>query len=72
MKTDKTKEFIAKAKAVHGDKYDYSKVNYVKNTTKVTIICKIHGEFEQSRTGKDILFLLRNQVENTGMPERHR
>ena len=47
METDKTKEFIAKAKAVHGDKYDYSKVNYAKNTTKVTIICKIHGEFEQ-------------------------
>ena len=47
MKTDKTKEFIAKAKAVHGDKYDYSKVNYVNSTTKVTIICPIHGEFEQ-------------------------
>ena len=48
MKTDKTKEFIAKAKAVHGDKYDYSKVNYVDCNTKVTIICPSHGEFEQA------------------------
>ena len=48
MKTDKTKEFIAKAKAVHGDKYDYSKVNYVNSFTKVTIICPKHGEFEQT------------------------
>lgn len=48
MKTDKTKEFLAKAKAVHGDKYDYSKVNYVNATTKVTIICPTHGEFEQA------------------------
>ncbi len=48
MKTDKTKEFIAKAKAVHGDKYDYSKVMYINNLTKVTIGCPIHGEFEQT------------------------
>ena len=43
-----TEEFIAKAKAVHGDRYDYSKVEYVDNQTKVCIICKEHGEFEQS------------------------
>jgi hypothetical protein len=30
---------------IHGDKYDYSKVNYVNNKSKVTIICKEHGEF---------------------------
>ena len=47
MKRCTTKEFIAKAKIVHGDKYDYSKVNYVNNSTKVTIICPVHGEFEQ-------------------------
>ena len=33
-----TKEFINKAKAVHGDKYDYSKVEYVNNKTEVCII----------------------------------
>lgn len=42
-----TEEFIAKAKAVHGDRYDYSKVEYVNATTKVCIICKKHGEFWQ-------------------------
>ncbi|MCK9369596.1 DUF723 domain-containing protein [Candidatus Dojkabacteria bacterium] len=40
-------EFTTRAKKVHGDKYDYSLVNYVNNNTKVTIICPEHGEFEQ-------------------------
>jgi hypothetical protein len=39
-----TAEFVAKAKLVHGDKYDYSKVEYVNSSTKVCIICPIHGE----------------------------
>jgi len=44
----KTQEqFIAEAKEIHGDKYDYSKVNYINNITNVTIICSIHGDFEQ-------------------------
>lgn len=38
-------EFIERAKIVHGDKYDYSKVKYVNSQTKVCIICPIHGEF---------------------------
>ena len=42
-----TEEFIEKAKAVHGDKYDYSKVEYVNIKTKVCIICQEHGEFWQ-------------------------
>ena len=42
-----TEEFIKKAKQIHGDNYDYSKVNYVNNRTKVCIICKKHGEFWQ-------------------------
>lgn len=42
-----TEEFIKKSKTVHGDKYDYSKVNYVNATTKVCIICPEHGEFWQ-------------------------
>ena len=40
-------DFIAKAKQVHGNKYDYSKVEYINNHTKVCIICPIHGEFWQ-------------------------
>ena len=39
--------FIQKAKEVHNDKYDYSKVNYINNHTKVCIICPEHGEFWQ-------------------------
>lgn len=42
-----TEEFIQKAKAVHGDKYDYSKVEYVDNKSKIIIICSEHGEFSQ-------------------------
>ena len=41
-----TETFIAAAREIHGDKYDYSKVEYVNAKTKVTIICSIHGEFE--------------------------
>ena len=44
----KTEEFIEKAKKVHGDKYDYSKVEYINSYTKVCIICPEHGEFWQS------------------------
>lgn len=42
-----TKIFIEKSKLKHGNKYDYSLVNYVDNKTKVEIICPIHGVFEQ-------------------------
>lgn len=42
-----TEEFIEKARKVHGDKYDYSAVDYVNAGTKVTIICPIHGPFQQ-------------------------
>ena len=43
-----TEQFIEKARKVHGDKYDYSKVEYVNNHTKVCIICPEHGEFWQT------------------------
>ena len=42
-----TEEFIEKTKKVHGDLYDYSKVDYIGCGTIVTIICKIHGDFKQ-------------------------
>ena len=44
---DNTKTFISKAIKVHGNKYDYSQVVYKNNSTKVTIICPIHGPFSQ-------------------------
>ena len=40
-------EFIEKAKIVHGDKYDYSLVNYTNAKTKIEITCKEHGIFTQ-------------------------
>ena len=40
-------EFISKAKKVHGDKFDYSKTNYISHKDKVEIICPIHGIFKQ-------------------------
>ncbi len=43
-----TEEFIKKAREVHGDRYDYSKVVYVSSKEKITIICPEHGEFLQS------------------------
>jgi len=39
--------FIARSRAVHGDKFDYSKVVYTSARLPVTIICPAHGEFEQ-------------------------
>ncbi|MBR6517589.1 MAG: DUF723 domain-containing protein [Bacilli bacterium] len=41
-----SEEFINKSKEVHGNKYNYSKVNYINSETKVIIICPTHGEFE--------------------------
>jgi len=47
-KRRKTKErFVEQAKMVHGERYDYSKVNYTTTMKKVEIICKIHGSFWQ-------------------------
>jgi hypothetical protein len=40
-----TEEFIAKAKLIHGDKYDYSKSIYINSNTPLTVICPEHGEF---------------------------
>ena len=42
-----TEEFVEKAKSIHGDKYDYSKVIYKNASTPVEIICKHHGSFFQ-------------------------
>jgi hypothetical protein len=44
----KSKNFIEKSIKIHGDKYDYSKVQYEDTKTKVIIICKIHGDYEQT------------------------
>ena len=40
-----TEQFIEKARKIHGDKYNYSQVEYIDAKTKVKIICPEHGEF---------------------------
>lgn len=43
-----SKSFISRARQIHGHKYDYSKVEYVKAKQSVTITCKVHGDFHQT------------------------
>lgn len=43
-----TERFIKKAQSVHGEKYDYSIVEYVGVLMRVKIICPEHGTFEQT------------------------
>lgn len=47
MKRLTREEFEEKGRLVHGNKYDYSKVDYVMNKKRVCIICPIHGPFWQ-------------------------
>lgn len=45
-----TADFIHRARKVHGNRYDYSKVFYIAAIRDVTIICPEHGEFKQRPT----------------------
>lgn len=45
-RTVTTESFIAEAKEIYGDRYDYSKVEYKNRDHRVTIICPVHGEFQ--------------------------
>lgn len=48
LKNAKTKEdFIKESQEIHNNKYNYDLVEYINARTKVTIICPIHGNFEQ-------------------------
>ena len=41
-----TESFIAEAKEIYGDRYDYSKVDYKNREHRVTIVCPVHGDFQ--------------------------
>lgn len=41
-------EFVRRSIEVHGNYYNYDKVNYINHATKVIITCPIHGDFEQA------------------------
>lgn len=45
--THTSDKFIDKAILVHGDRYDYDKVDYIDDSSNVTIVCRIHGDFVQ-------------------------
>lgn len=45
-RTVTTESFIAEAKEIYGDRYDYSKVEYKNRDHRVTVICPVHGEFQ--------------------------
>lgn len=47
MKKFSVTDIINKAKQVHGDLYDYSLVEYKNVNHNITIICSIHGSFDQ-------------------------
>lgn len=44
------KDFIEKAKLIHGNKYDYKLFVYSRSNIKSTVICPIHGKFEVTPT----------------------
>lgn len=58
--TKTTEQFIEEARKVHGDKYNYDKVNYVDSKTKVIIHCPEHGDFEQAPS---------NHLQKQGCPQ---
>lgn len=45
MLQDKKAAFIAKAIAVHGDRYDYTTSVFTKSHAKIDILCPLHGVF---------------------------
>ena len=55
------KDFITKAREIHGNNYDYSKVEYVDSNTKVCIIDPEYGEFWQMPS---------NHLKGAGCPKR--
>lgn len=55
--------FISKANRVHNNKYDYSLTCYINAKSKVTIICKTHGTFQQSPD---------SHLRGSGCPKCHR
>ncbi|MDZ4404891.1 hypothetical protein [Prosthecobacter sp.] len=38
-------DFPAKARDIHGERYDYSHVHYLGNAVEVAILCPLHGMF---------------------------
>ena len=52
-----TDEFVVKSISIHGDRYDYSLVNYNHSKEKVKIICEKHGILFQSSSNPSNSFI---------------
>jgi hypothetical protein len=48
MNKHSTAQFIEKARAIHGKRYDYSQVEYDRSHNQVSIVCQRHGVFLQA------------------------
>lgn len=54
MKKLTHKEYVEKCNEVHGNRYDYTLVEYLGLSKKVKVVCREHGTFEQnSKNHKD-------------------
>lgn len=58
-------------RSIHGDRYDYSAVSYVNDSTKVEIICSVHGSFYQTpndhKNGHGCPMCARNMSDQTNI-----
>ena len=57
-------DIIDRFRLVHGDKYDYSKFEYINAITKGIIICPKHGEFLQSSNEHERVLIVLNVQKN--------
>lgn len=46
-----TEEYISRANEVHKNRYTYDNVEYTHNKTKISITCRLHGDFKQNPAG---------------------
>jgi hypothetical protein len=47
LKVKTKKQFVGEAMQIHGNRYDYSQVEYIDGNTNIAIICSEHGPFLQ-------------------------
>ena len=70
-KINNTDDFIKLSKETHEDNYDYSLSEYINARTKVEIICKEHGVFEQLPRkhikGQHCPICTNHNISNTGI-----
>lgn len=45
-----TVDFVLQANEIHNNKYEYEKALYINSNSKITITCKLHGDFDQIPT----------------------